>query len=297
MNQGESPAVARRRLRLALRKAREAKKLTQQEVAEALDWSLSKVNRIESGDVTVSSTDLQALLRYFGIEDPDRVEQMTEDAKTSRRRGWWDEPKYREHLTPGTLQLLQFESEATFLRVFQATLVPGLLQTREYAEAVLDYWKHDLRKEDREARLEVRMRRGEQLFGRPDPPHYLLLLDESVLHREAGGHRVMADQLQALLDLSRTSALTVRVLPLADAAVMATLGPFQIFDFGDEENAVLYRENYLQDEIIHTAEIVKRQRRIFEQFWNSSLTEEASAGLIEARAAAMRAATYRRPAT
>lgn len=296
MNQGESPAVARRRLRLALRKAREVKKLTQQQVAESLDWSLSKVNRIESGDVTVSSTDLRALLQAYEIEEADQVEQMTEDAKRSRRRGWWDEPKYREHLTPGTLQLLQFESEATFLRVFQATLVPGLLQTREYAKAVLDFWEEDLSEVDRAARLEVRIRRREQVFGHPDPPHYLLLLDESVLHREVGGHQVMADQLQALLDLSDKPTLTVRVLPLADAAVMATLGPFQIFDLGDEENAVLYRENYLQDEIVHTTEAVRRQRRIFEQFWDSSLTEDASARLIEARAAAMRAAVYRRPA-
>src|SRR4051812_2203499 len=100
MATGDSPASARRRLRLALRRARDAVGLTQGEVADKLHWSLSKVQRIESGDVTISVTDLTALLRLFEVDDADRVEALTTDARLARKRGWWDEAKFRGHLTP-----------------------------------------------------------------------------------------------------------------------------------------------------------------------------------------------------
>jgi transcriptional regulator with XRE-family HTH domain len=284
---GESPAVARRRLRLALRRGREAEGLTQGQVAETLDWSLSKVNRIESGEVTVSSTDLRAMLGLYGITDEARVHQLLEDAKTSRRRGWWDEPKYREHLTPATLQLLQYETEASAIRVYQPTLIPGLLQSLAYAEIIINFWD-GLSEEDRAPRLEVRMHRRQQVFGRHDPPQYLLILDESVLLRDVGGTEVMSEQLRELLDYTSRPNITVRVVPLADGALYATLGSFTICDLGDDENAVLYRESLAGDEISHASEIVNRRRGIFEQMWDkSSLNEEASVRLIEARAAAM----------
>lgn len=284
---GESPAVARRRLRLALRRAREAKSLTQTQVAVALDWSLSKVQRIESGEVTVSSTDLRALLSQLGITDPDRVEQMVEDARTSRRRGWWDEPRYREHLNPATMQLLQFESQATAVRSFHPTMVPGLFQTRAYAEFVLNFWSDVLSEEDRAVRFEVRMRRRDHVFDRPEPPRYLLILDESVLFREVGGAKVMAEQLQELLALARKPSVVLRVVPLADAAILTMLGPFMMFDLDEEENAVLYRESHLRDEMVHTPSIIRRYRDVFELMWEQSLNEEASARLVDARASAM----------
>lgn len=282
-----SPAVARRRLRLALRKARESKGLTQGEVAKRLEWSLSKVNRIESGEVTISSTDLLAMLRLFDVTDPDRVAQLRADARTSRRRGWWDEPRYREHLSSATMQLLQFETEASAIRVFQPTLVPGLLQTTAYSQYVVNFYSEDLGAATRQARLEVRKQRPRQVFGRPDPPEYFLMLDESVLFREVGGAQVMAEQLQKLLAEIRRSGICLRVVPMADAVTLTMLGQFTIFDLGDEENAVLYHESITQDEIIHNGDLIRFHRQHFDQNWSHALDEEASARLIEARAAAM----------
>jgi transcriptional regulator with XRE-family HTH domain len=281
----ESPAVARRRLRLALRRAREASGLTQGQVAESLEWSLSKVNRIENGDVTVSSTDLRALLGLLGVSDTDTVERMTQDARVSRQRGWWDQPQYRDHITSATLQLLQFESQATAIRSFQPTLIPGLLQTRNYAESVLNFWVHDLPEADRTIRLDVRMQRRAHLFDRPDPPSQLVVLDESVLHREVGGAKVMADQLEELATFMHHPHVTVRVVPLADAGPATMIGAFTVFDLGDEENAILYRETPLTDDIVHSSEIVQRYRTMFEQMWEVSLSEEASARRITAQAA------------
>lgn len=287
MVSSESPAVARRRVRLALRAAREAKGFTQMYVAEALDWSLSKVNRIEKGDVTVSRTDLLAMLELYGVDDQERIDDLVQGARRSRQRGWWDEPRYREHHTPAMLQVFQFEGESTVIRHFHPTLISGLLQTPKYAEAILNFWSEDLSEMERAVRLETRLRRREHVLEVPDPPDYLFVLDESVLHRVVGGPEVMAEQLRQLLNLMHQDNIKVRILPSAEAAIMAMLGPFTIFDFGDEENAVLYREGVLIDEVVHATAVISRHRRYFEQIWETSLTEGASARLIEARAAVM----------
>jgi transcriptional regulator with XRE-family HTH domain len=284
MTSPEPPAVARRRVRLALRAAREARGLTQQHVADELDWSLSKVNRIEKGDVTVSKTDLLALLELFGVDDDGLIDELVRAARSSRQRGWWDEPRYREHLTPPMLQLLQFETEATAIRIFQPTVVSGPFQTRAYAQAVLDFWRPELSPLVREARLDTRLRRGEQLLGRTDPPDIYFIFDESVLHRPVGGVEVMAEQLRHLLVIMRRPTVHVRVVPFAKGALVAMLGPFLICDFGDEENAVLYRESLLLDEVVHAGEALMRHRGYFEHLWQESLGEAASAQLIAARA-------------
>lgn len=291
MTVGESPAVARHRLRLAVREAREAKGLTQREVSKALDWSLSKVNRIESGEVTLSRTDLLALLELFGVSDPDRIRELTDDARAARRRGWWDQPKYREHLTPAMIQSLQFEAEASEIRSFQPTLIPGTLQTQEYASAVVEAWDVDLSPVARTTRAEVRHWRRHHVFSLPEPPEYLVVIDESALLREVGGPRVMSDQLYDLLGHIRARRVTVRVMPLSHVAGYA-IGLFTIYT-ADDEDVALYRESYLADEIVHTSESIRRHRRIFEQIWSQAMDLEASTRLIEARAAAMRSALDR----
>jgi transcriptional regulator with XRE-family HTH domain len=281
----EPPAVARRRLRLALRKEREAKGLTQGQVAQALEWSLSKVNRIESGDVTISGTDLHALLKLLDVTDPEHIGRLTEDARASRRRGWWDEPRYREHVTSPTLQLLQFESQASTIRSFNPTLVPGILQIRPYAEAILNSWGDDLSEEDRATRLEVRLLRRSKVLDQADPPYYLLILDESVIYREVGGPKVMAEQLYELAELSRRPNVEIRITPFRNSAILTNSPPFTIFDLGDEENAIVYREGYLIDEIDHNPEKVGRHRRLFERMWELSDHKDESTRLIKERAA------------
>jgi len=286
MAAGESPAAARRRLRLALRRAREAEHLTQRQVAEALDWSLSKVNRIEAGEVTVSSTDLRALLQLLGINDPEQVAALVDEARAARRRGWWDKPEIREHLTTAMIQSVQFETEATAIRSFQPTVVPGILQTRAYASEVVNVWGGELPAADRDQRLEVRLRRREQLFSRADPPEYLLVLDESVLLREVGGPRIMSEQLFDLLDMAAAGRVQVRVMPLAHAALYA-VGLFVIYA-QDDEDVALYRESNLGDEVSYSSETISRHRELFEQIWKRAMSPDASRHMIEARAALLR---------
>lgn len=185
------------------------------------------------------------------------------------------------------LQLLQLESEASTIRVFQPTLIPGMLQTREYGEFVLNFWRSELPEADRVLRLEARLRRREHVLDRPDPPDFQLVIDESVLWRTIGGPQVMAGQFAHLLQLMRRPNVRVRIAPFAEAAIMAMLAPFTLLDFGDEDNALLYREGILLDEIVHAAQRISRHRGYFALIWESAHDEAASARLIAERAAAL----------
>src|ERR1700689_4204887 len=132
---GPSPAVQRRRLRAELRKARLEAGLTQDQVAVAMDWSLSKLIRIENGSVGISTNDLKAILRLYKIVEADRTSDLVALARAARERSWWS--VYRDVAPPRLLQLIEYEAASFITRNFQPLLVPGLLQTEDYARAVL----------------------------------------------------------------------------------------------------------------------------------------------------------------
>src|SRR5690348_13555600 len=166
----DSPAVARRRVRLAIRDARLAKGDTQTDVAEAMEWSLSKVMRIESGEVTISPNDLRPLLAYLGVRNRQVIDDLLQAAKMSKsRRQWWDEPRFRDKvradggreviLTPAMRQLIQYEAEATEARYFSVAVIPGRLQTDAYAREVVNSYSNVLSPETQALRLEARAHR------------------------------------------------------------------------------------------------------------------------------------------
>lgn len=287
MATGDPPAVARRRLRIALRKAREAAGLTQGQVADALEWSISKVNRIETGEVTISNTDLQAALRLLEVADPEVVERHLEDARAARRKGWWNEPRYKAHHTAATLQLAQFETEATAIRTFQLTTFPGLLQTSDYSAAVIGAVDDRMSVETKAVRREVRMRRQAELAKRSDPPELLVVIDEFVPERSPGMNAVMADQIKALINAVQLPNVHIRMLP-KDQSQFLLLGAFSIYDFGEEENAVLYRERAVTDDLAYVPEEILRYRRRFDQMWDLGLNEETTLIAFEARYANIR---------
>jgi transcriptional regulator with XRE-family HTH domain len=275
-----SPAVARHRLRLALRRAREAKDLTQGQVATSLDWSLSKLQRIEGGENSVSPTDTRALLQVLGVTDATTVDDLVNEARAARRRSKWDDARYRETLSDATRNLLQFEGEARAIRAFQSILLPGALQTRAFAEHVLSFWHHEFTPEDLELRVNLRAERRARLFDRPDPPEYRLLLDESVLHRPVGGPAVFVRQLEQLLDDCSTDRITLRIAPFEVTALFAIAVPFTVLTLDDGSDSVLYRESYLVDEFIHDPEKVNRHLELFEQLWDQSHDRQETQRLI-----------------
>jgi transcriptional regulator with XRE-family HTH domain len=285
MGSGDSPAVARRRVRIALREAREAKNLTQGQVADAMEWSLSKVMRIESGEVTISLNDLRPLLGYLGIKDRVRVDELVQSARAARRRQmWWDEQRFREHLTPSLRQLIQYETQATAVRHFDTATIPGRLQTPAYAELILRTYANELSDEDIKIRLEARLRRRSELLARENSPEIFLLLDESVLHREFGSAQVIGEQLRDLVDGAEKR---IRVLPFTAGAPPAMWGSYEIYTLDQNDDAIMYRESLIFDEIVEDPVTVKHHLDVFERMWNAALDEATSVRLIEKRAASV----------
>ena len=294
MPQGDAPAVARRRIRLALRKAREESGLTLQEVAESLGASVSKVIRIEQGGVTISKSDLLALLQLYGVSNGATTSALVEDVRLARSRtSEWADPERWKHLPPGLWELMQFERSATAMRTFHPTLIPGLLQTPEYTAAMFDSYEGQLDRDSevdraiRAARKQARMTRSTEVLDRADPPEFYAIMDESVLHREIGGRAVLDAQLRHLLKMMKRPSVRVRVVPFTAGAPVALQGPFIILELDHGRDAVLYVELYKQDALDHDEARVSRYRATFERLWQLSLDDKSSAQLITDRAQAL----------
>ncbi|MEV5931403.1 helix-turn-helix transcriptional regulator [Streptomyces sp. NPDC052079] len=231
------PSLNRRKLRIALRRAREDAGLTQRKAAERLEWSLSKLVRVENGTVSVSVTDLRALTHLYGITDPAAVEELETAARGSKGPSWWS--RFHDVVTPQFAQYLGYETAAVSLATYHPIVVPGHLQTRSYAEALLRPRVDDA---DRLARIvDLRMERQERMFEGQGPQETLFVLDEAAVRRQIGGGAVMAGQLRQLLDFAGRPGVTVRVLPFDAGAHYSTLGSFVLLGFTDDED-LLYLE-------------------------------------------------------
>ena len=154
-----SPAVQRRRLRTEIRAARQVAGLTQDQVASAMDWSLSKIIRIEGGSVTISTNDIKALLACYQITDEHKIRTLVESARGARQRSWWRE--YADVANPKYLQYIEYESGAFAMRSFQPLVIPGILQTYEYAQSIQRQFAPYTPAGSADALVELRMRRQE----------------------------------------------------------------------------------------------------------------------------------------
>lgn len=230
-----NPVVQQRRLRAELRKARDQAGLTQAKVAEEMDWSVSKIIRIETGAVGLSITDLRALLQLYGVVDRAIIDELVEVGKASRRRAWWD--SYRDLVGDVVARFMGLESSASLVRQYDSGVLPGLVQTRRYARATLAPFNDD--SGTIEQKVEVRMKRQEIL----DPKYgvkFHFVLEETVLRRVAGSPEVMKEQLERLGELSRQSNVTIKVIPFS-AGVHAGVGlaSFVVLEFpGDEQDHI-----------------------------------------------------------
>ncbi|MFB7505876.1 helix-turn-helix domain-containing protein [Streptomyces broussonetiae] len=225
------PAVRRRKLGAELRMLRTGAGLTSGEAARLVGWHQSKVSRIETGASGVKPADLRSLLDAYGVRDGHLRELLlmlvgTEEAGDRHR--WWH--AYRGVLPPTYRDFISLESQASAMRTLETTVVPGLLQTPEYARAVTRAAVHDLDEERLDALVEVRLARQDVL--RSDPPLVLsAVLDEAVLRREVGGPEVMARQLERLMEAARLPQVRLQVLPFGAGAHVGLTGPFVIFSF------------------------------------------------------------------
>ncbi|MGW2713076.1 helix-turn-helix domain-containing protein [Streptomyces sp. NPDC001356] len=225
------PAVRRRKLGAELRMLRTGAGLTSGDAARLVGWHQSKVSRIETGASGVKPDDLRLLLDAYQVGDAHLRELLlmlagSDDA--GGRHRWWH--AYRGVLPPTYRDFISLESQASAMRTLETTVVPGLLQTPEYARAVTRAAVKDLDEDRLDTLVEVRLARQDVL--RSDPPLVLsAVLDEAVLRREVGGPQVMARQLERLTEAARLPQVRLQVLPFAAGAHVGLTGPFVIFSF------------------------------------------------------------------
>ncbi|WP_410664119.1 helix-turn-helix domain-containing protein [Amycolatopsis sp. lyj-84] len=230
MTRAQTPVNSQRRLLAAVREARDALRLTQKEVAEALDWSVSKVIRIENGSVGLSTTDLKALLLHYGITDRDRVETYVRLAKESKQPGWWDE--YRRAFKPEFVRFLGLEASAFAIRQFQLLLVPGLLQAPEYVRSLMA--KGPNAPDTIERAIEVRLTRQGRLKDLEFQHHFII--DESVLYRRVTDEDGWRKQLAHLRKVAEQPNVTLQVFPFTAGFLRGMRSSFQLMELSDQVN-------------------------------------------------------------
>ncbi|GAA2242643.1 MULTISPECIES: helix-turn-helix transcriptional regulator [Streptomyces] len=227
------PAVRRRKLGAELRALRSSAGLTSGEAARQVGWHQSKVSRIETGTSGVKPADVRLLLDAYGVADAQLRELLMVLAGSDDHDGrhhWWH--AYRGVLPPTYRDFISLESQAGAMRTLETTVVPGLLQTPEYARAVTRAAVEGLSEERLDTLVEVRLARQDVL--RADPPLELsAVLDEAVLRREVGGPGVMARQLERLVEAARLPQVRLQVLPFAAGAHIGVTGPFVILSFSN----------------------------------------------------------------
>ena len=231
MPAGQRP-LFRRRLRLELRRERERARKSQGDVAKAMDWSISKIIRLEAGQVGVSTNDLKALLDLYKVEESDRRNELIDLARSDRQQNpWW--AAYRE-LVPSSeyLDYLGYETDATSLKAYYSTFCPALLQTEEYAREIIRSGGPDkIAEEKLDGLVDLRMARKRHSLDRDDSPELHVLLDEAALRRVIGGAEVMSDQITSIADVATQEDVTVQVVPFSTGSHPGLGGAFQIIYF------------------------------------------------------------------
>lgn len=275
MRSSHSPTVRLRRLARELRTMREEKGLSPETAAAQLGWHRSKISRIETGRTKASLSDVDAVCDLYGARSDVRA-MLLQLAKDVRKRGWWT--AYADVFTGSYVGL---EDEASRICQWQVQLVPGLLQTEDYARAVISAGRpepHD--PEDIQRRVMARMARR-TLLSRPDAPELHAVLDESVLRRPIAGREMMRDQLETILVAARRPNITIRVLPYSVGAHAGLEGAFSILSFAEEVDPdVAYVEGTAGDIYVESSEHVDRYKIAFGRIWDVALSPEESRMLI-----------------
>ena len=277
--------MLRRRLRTELRNARLETGLTQEQVAKAMVWSLSKMIRIETAQTGISVNDLKALLSLYGITDKDQVAELVDLAQAAKRPPWWR--PYAEFAPPALLQLIDYESAASAVSQFETMFVPGILQIEDYASAILEVFYDEKSSDDRVVALvDLRTKRRDLLTSK-DAPRFSFVLDESVIHRLVGSPALMNRQLQHLVAVSELPNVTMQVVPFTAGLHPGMKGPFEVVQFEDSpDESVVFVEEPRGDFINDNPRETQGYLDNFERIAEKALGPSESVDLLRAAAEA-----------
>ncbi|TNY36812.1 helix-turn-helix domain-containing protein [Thermomonospora catenispora] len=268
------PTVRGRRLARELRRLRERERLTLQDVADRLGWSRATVSRLETGQTRPRHTDVAVMLDLYGVPSPER-DALIALAKQAGQRGWWT--AYADVFTGSYVAL---EDEASLIRSWDAQLIHGLLQTEQYARAVITAGRMLPTKADVERRIAARKAR-QALLDRPNAPELQMVFDEAVLRRPIGGRAVMRDQLRHLARLAERPKITVLILPFTAGEHAGLDGRFTILSFPDPADPdIAYVEGTMGDVYLESAGEIGQHESRFKRIIDAALSPEESAHLL-----------------
>ena len=273
----ESPTARRRALGQALRELRETAGKSILDAAALLECSESKIRKIEYGDVPTKVAERSALLTAYGASDEDAAE-INNLAKVANQRGWWQ--SYRGAVPRWFRRYVGLESAATEIRWYEVELVPGALQTEEYARALINASNPHMPQREIESRLNVRKERQERLLS--DGTRLLTVISEAAIRRVVGGTSAMAEQLDLLLNVQRQADVEVQVIPNSAGAHPATGFPFILLRFPDDQAPSLaYTENLTSAAYHDRPTDVETYTVVFDRLRAVALSPSDSAALIK----------------
>ena len=284
MPEPASPTVRRRRLAGELRRLRERAGLTGDQVAERVGWSASKLSRFENAHTVPRASEIKKLLALYGVEGQS-AEELLALAQEAAGKGWWE--TYSQTLPPEYSALIGMEAEARSALSWEPLIVPGLLQTSDYAREVTNGYLERIAPvppSETRRRVEARLAR-QQVLTRENPLRLSVVLDQSVLHRRFGNRDVMQSQMKQLLDLTERDNISLRILPLDGPHPIGT-GAFVLLQFDAAHDIVyqdvVYLEHLTGGRYVEEEDEAYRYRRSFDRLSELALDEVKSREMLAA---------------
>lgn len=272
------PTVRQRRLGSELRRLREGAKVSQRDAGEHIDGGQGKLSKIETGRQNIRRLELLALLDLYRVEDQELRGALVSLLRDSRKKGWWHQ--YSGALRADTLDMVSLEEECDRILHYCNMALPGLLQTEEYATALIGGLEPHLADEQVEFYVQLRVQR-QQILDRVDPPQFIGVLDEALLRRPVGGPAVMARQLQRLIDVSRRPKVVIQVVPLDQAVYPGVYGSFRaLFNSSPAALDAVEMTHWTGGLYVEEPEQVESYRLLFDEIRSSALSSRQSLDLV-----------------
>jgi transcriptional regulator with XRE-family HTH domain len=275
---GSGPTALRILLGSQLRRLRESKGITRDEAGQTIRCSESKISRMELGRVGFKGRDVSDLLSLYGVEDEETRTVVMDLVERANEPGWWH--RFNDLLPSWFQAYVGLEEAAQRIRTYEVQFVPGLLQTKEYARAVITAGAVGAPPEEIARRVDLRLERQRVLDGDASP-RFWAVIDEAALRRPIGGVEVMRGQIQHLIDLMNQPNITIQVMPFSYGGHAAEGGAFSILRFGDPELPdIVYVEQLASALYLDKREEVDRYSEVMERLCAVSTTPVETVDLL-----------------
>jgi len=274
MPAGGEPTVRSRRVGSELRRLREAAGITTAQAAELLSCSPAKISRIENGIVSVRVVDLRLLLDRYSDQDQGHRAYLERLARESNKRGWWQD--YGDTIPPYYADFIGLEADASYIKTWEPTTIPGLLQTPDYARAVMLANPAMISPDKLDNFIGIRQERQSRLEQGTDA-RFDAVIWEAALLTTVGSAQIQAEQLNRLLDLIRRPNIRVQVLPLEAGDHASMSGSFVLFSFGSERAvSTVFVENLTSSQYLERDDELAGYTLVFDALRSAALSQSAS---------------------